>query len=523
MSKYSQEKVDPFLLFESYVSIPEDLFEERLRILKSIYKVLTDDGSTLSAYEMLSKELPKYFDCRLEEVGDLCNNMIKLCSSIGEFAQAISFGNRAIEIYKELGLEDSWQHVYNNISGVFFKMGEFEKALEYVERALDFSVKSGDEVRTAFQLNNKAIILENIYKDGSGIPFLEESILLKQKNNLTRELSRSYLNLADIYSYTGSIHQTLPLLEKARSIAEDLGDSWAVTDSYRYEGDYWLKMGDCDKALKAFEKAIDFHKKNNSKREIVGILEGMSKTCELLGDKDRAIELLREVIDLNSALFKEEKARSIAQLEYALSAKQKLIELERLSEQNHKLSEANRTIMEKNIELRRVHEELKRLNDDLRIQAESDPLTGFLNQQNMHLIIEKEIERARETGSPLTMIMFDFDDFKRINDTYGHLKGDEVLREVSSIVKATLRNTDYAFRYGGEEFLILLPLTGLQNALLVAKRVREDIESFAFPITISVGVSVWEGESETKFIQKTDRYLYKAKEDGKNCIRSQGL
>jgi len=92
MSKYSQEKVDPFLLFESYVSIPEDLFEERLRILKSIYKVLTDDGSTLSAYEMLSKELPKYFDCRLEEVGDLCNNMIKLCSSIGEFARAISLG-----------------------------------------------------------------------------------------------------------------------------------------------------------------------------------------------------------------------------------------------------------------------------------------------------------------------------------------------------------------------------------------------------------------------------------------------
>ena len=80
--------------------------------------------------------------------------------------------------------------------------------------------------------------------------------------------------------------------------------------------------------------------------------------------------------------------------------------------------------MEKNIELRRIHEELKRLNNDLRIQAESDPLTGFLNQQNMHLIIEKEIERARETGSPLTMIMFDFDDFKRINDTYGHLMGD---------------------------------------------------------------------------------------------------
>jgi len=177
--------------------------------------------------------------------------------------------------------------------------------------------------------------------------------------------------------------------------------------------------------------------------------------------------------------------------------------------------------VEKNIELRRIHEELKRLNNDLRIQAESDPLTGFFNQQKMHLIIEEDIERSRESKATLAMIMFDFDDFKRINDTYGHLKGDEVLREVSSIVKATLRNTDYTFRFGGEEFLILLPSTGLQNASIVAKRVREDIESFAFPITISVGASIWEGEDNTKFIQKTDRLLYKAKEEGKNCVRSQ--
>jgi len=73
---------------------------------------------------------------------------------------------------------------------------------------------------------------------------------------LIRELSRSYLNLADIYSYTGRMDQTLPLLQKSRSIAGDVGDSWAVTDSYRYEGDYWLKIGDCDKALKVFENAI---------------------------------------------------------------------------------------------------------------------------------------------------------------------------------------------------------------------------------------------------------------------------
>jgi diguanylate cyclase (GGDEF)-like protein len=177
--------------------------------------------------------------------------------------------------------------------------------------------------------------------------------------------------------------------------------------------------------------------------------------------------------------------------------------------------------MEKNIELRRVHEELKRLNDDLRIQAESDPLTGFFNQQKMHLIIEEEIEKARKSKAPLAMIMFDFDDFKRINDTYGHLKGDEILKDVSSIARASLRSTDYAFRYGGEEFLILLPLTGLQNASLVANRIREGIEAVPFPVTISAGVSIWEGEDNTKFIQKTDKLLYKAKEEGKNRVRSQ--
>ena len=160
--------------------------------------------------------------------------------------------------------------------------------------------------------------------------------------------------------------------------------------------------------------------------------------------------------------------------------------------------------------------------------AITDSLTGFYNRRYFYMILDNEIERAKRYQSPLSLIMMDIDHFKLVNDEFGHLAGDEALRSVSGISKKLLRNIDNMFRFGGEEFMIILPETSQEEALNVAERIRSTIAEAAIKtkkgsvkLTVSVGVSEY-GENHTapnEFIESVDRTMYDAKKAGRNCVR----
>ncbi|WP_155825428.1 diguanylate cyclase [Hippea alviniae] len=150
-----------------------------------------------------------------------------------------------------------------------------------------------------------------------------------------------------------------------------------------------------------------------------------------------------------------------------------------------------------------------------------DELTGLFNRRHFNEILNREILRANRYKEPLSMIMYDIDHFKRVNDTHGHLVGDKVLKRLSEIVKSNVRSSDYVFRTGGEEFSILLPNTDLEKAYMVAEKLRKRVENENFDkvgkITISLGVAQYsENETADNFIKRTDSALYSSKENGRN-------
>jgi diguanylate cyclase (GGDEF)-like protein len=161
--------------------------------------------------------------------------------------------------------------------------------------------------------------------------------------------------------------------------------------------------------------------------------------------------------------------------------------------------------------------------------ATVDPLTGLFNRRHFHTRIEEEIERARRYSLNLALLLIDIDDFKRINDSLGHLAGDYLLRQVAEILKRSVRVFDVCTRYGGEEFAILMPGSSAVNALVVAERIRSRVESAArdegplppsVRITVSLGLAVLRSDaSSQELIGRADRALYKAKEEGKNRVR----
>jgi len=160
--------------------------------------------------------------------------------------------------------------------------------------------------------------------------------------------------------------------------------------------------------------------------------------------------------------------------------------------------------------------------------ATTDPLTGLFNRRQFMERFEEECERTRRVGEGLSCVMFDIDHFKQVNDRFGHQAGDEVLKAIATQIRATLRVYDVVGRYGGEEFIALLPGADLATAHTVAERLRAAIESSVilrtlngepYPITISLGLAPWKpGDTVDTLIHRADGALYRAKEAGRNRI-----
>jgi diguanylate cyclase (GGDEF)-like protein len=160
----------------------------------------------------------------------------------------------------------------------------------------------------------------------------------------------------------------------------------------------------------------------------------------------------------------------------------------------------------------------------------SDPLTGLANRRFFQEILLRELRRAQRGNTPVTLLICDIDHFKGVNDTYGHNVGDEVLEQVAGIMLSTVRATDFVIRYGGEEFVILLPETRLADAVAVADKLRKTVgdtilESTSRPgitlkVTISTGVATFPSDGNTgeQVILKADKALYFAKQSGRNRV-----
>jgi two-component system cell cycle response regulator len=171
--------------------------------------------------------------------------------------------------------------------------------------------------------------------------------------------------------------------------------------------------------------------------------------------------------------------------------------------------------------------QMKHLHSKTNLLAIIDPLTNLYNRRHCQEVIEREFSRTKRYGSELSIAMFDIDNFKKINDTYGHQFGDEVLIQVSKIILSSLRNTDFAFRYGGEEILAVLTNSSSEQALIPIERIRIKIENYPFKfneqdikVTISAGISSNQEEisSAEQLTKNADEALYSAKHSGKNKV-----
>lgn len=195
----------------------------------------------------------------------------------------------------------------------------------------------------------------------------------------------------------------------------------------------------------------------------------------------------------------------------------------------HSFNALHVEIQSKIKELNDVSKKLIDSNIKLKELAVTDELTSLYNRRSFDLRLIEETSRADRHKHELSLIMIDFDDFKQYNDTYGHQTGDKLLKKLSYMIKETVRNSDVVFRYGGDEFAVLLPACNIKTAEYVAQRLTEKVSSHQFKnvegqllkrVTISCGVACYKGKLEA-FVAEADKHLFMAKVSGKSLVVTQ--
>jgi len=203
--------------------------------------------------------------------------------------------------------------------------------------------------------------------------------------------------------------------------------------------------------------------------------------------------------------------------------------IRQLTELSQMIYERNRIMAEREVLLkkeRKLTADLNSMNESLRILATMDSLTGVFNRRTILESLEKELRRSQRYGKVFSMIIMDIDFFKNVNDTYGHQTGDKVLRSVCDNIKANIRVNDVIGRYGGEEFLIIMPETDTDHAAIAAEKLRLAIgsnplseENTRVKVTASFGVSSYRQNDDTKMIiARVDKALYESKQNGRNRV-----
>ncbi|MBN2887552.1 MAG: GGDEF domain-containing protein, partial [Chromatiaceae bacterium] len=168
--------------------------------------------------------------------------------------------------------------------------------------------------------------------------------------------------------------------------------------------------------------------------------------------------------------------------------------------------------------------ELADKNLQLEALSTTDWLTKISNRIKLESDFSAQLDRARHFGTSFAVLLCDVDYFKRINDTFGHQAGDQVLVELAGLLKSTMRQSDQVGRWGGEEFMLILPETSLDAALTLAERLRLLVSQHSFPggaasVTISVGVSAYRADdTQESLTERADQALYRAKSEGRNRV-----
>jgi diguanylate cyclase (GGDEF)-like protein len=462
-----------------------------------------------------------------ETTGDLAakadawNTAAAVYDTLSQRSDALRAYQRSLDLYEEIGSERGMVNPLNNLGILYYQLNQLDRAEAYHRRALEIRQRIGDRAGEATSLNN----------------------------------------LANIARSRGDLAAARELYERALAIREELGDRQQLAVSLRDLGDLHRELGNLDRALELTTRSLEVARELGARNDVRLALADLSKVQAARGEAAAALETFQEFHELEKEILGEQAAARVAEIRASHEVAEREKRIEVLHRQNtlqrrlHAVLvvavllliavlllvanrartrlRTNRMLMDKNAEIELQKTRLEELNQILAQRSQEyyvssivDRLTGTYNRAYLLEALAKAFSLARRYDEQLGCVFLDLDHFKSINDAHGHRAGDRALAAVAAAIRGRTREEDTLGRYGGEEFVLLLPNTGVDGALEVAERILEairreriELNGASVAVTASAGVAELRTHGATsadELLEQADAALYLAKEAGRD-------
>lgn len=463
--------------------------------------------------------------------------------AIGRLGEGLVELQRAYDLYRQLGLDIWADYTLESLASLYRRMGEFEQAMDYYQQLQALSKARGDQISAMAQSLQIGFVLDDMGRHEEALALFRDVRQFHQQRQETDGVAIAEANIGMTLTALGRYQEALAALALARQQSRALPQGRLAIQGY-LEGVALAGLGQHEAALRGYDEAEPLIRDASNNRYLALLHKARAESLMALGRHAEANAELLAHIAVHEQLdeWRQEQQASRLRVEFdlnrreaetaALKAEQQL-QQERLAalEQRRQLQGALMVVggLLFAVVAGLAWRHLRRARRYQRL-AMTDELTGLANRRQIEALAQGFFAGASDTEQPLALLVFDIDYFKRINDSYGHAAGDQVLTRVSSAIRGQLRLQDRVGRTGGEEFLVLMPGSTLPAALAIAERLRQAVERLVLDevasglkVTISLGVTVMRQDdlSLAAMITRADNALYRAKDSGRNRVEAE--
>jgi diguanylate cyclase (GGDEF)-like protein len=429
----------------------------------------------------------------------------------GDYPAALEFGLKSLKLAREIEHPERIAWCLDLVASTY---KDPSQVIEMYNESYDIFEKLGIIEGQSRILNNWAYSLKESKEYERALELAQKSLTLARQANLKGDVINVSATIGEILTGMGKYSEAQAKLSDATSLFDEYGRDISSVYILVDLGQVHLEQNNLDQAEQVLHTALEVSEKMEMRNEQARCHLYLSDIHERRRNFEKALEHYKKFQSLRESISGEGALKQLAALRvsHQIETAQRDAEIHRL--QKEKLQ----------IEL----DEHKRIHAILEDLATRDPLTNLFNRRHFLNLAEQEWKRALRYKRPLSALMMDVDHFKQINDQHGHAAGDKALTTVANVIRSTLRATEIAGRFGGDEFVVLLPETSPENGLLVARRICQTITDYTISsdvgvieLTCSIGVaSLTRGthmmnRSLSELLNHADKALYNAKNAGR--------
>lgn len=459
-------------------------------------------------------------------------------SLLGEQGRALLDLLTAQHMYERAGLKDDAESGLLSIAIAYRRIGDLDKARDYFAQSEAYATRTGDWNWLLGTWLQQGYLHEDEGNADAALEVYGRALALARKQSSRLDIGTVHLGMAYAYILKRQFPRALQSLDHAQAEFTAIGDpsNQEMIDLRR--GQAHAGLGQHARALADYTRAAASLERSGNLRYQALLYEARAETHEALGNTEAALADFKRLLAARETIANSSRDQQAQVLRYQFDTSRRDLENQRLQadqtarkQQLSALLAARRwqwTALALGGVLLAVFltHQLRRLRK-LQVLAMTDPLTGVANRRRIERFGQDAFARAAAEQQLLTVLTVDIDSFKPINDTFGHAVGDQVLVRVAKACQGALRQADLLGRMGGEEFLVVLPRTGLEKGVEIAERLRAAIAALALAdlaagleVTTSVGVAELHADDANlkDLLRRADRALYRAKQNGRDRV-----